>query len=63
MTGAELSSLTTAIEELTKRVGAMAEQAAADHREEEASELFAVERSLRGAWRRLGRLSSPRRRR
>lgn len=61
MTTAELSSLASALEDLTRRVGSLAEQAERDRREDEAAELFAVERSLRGAGRRLGRLTSPRR--
>jgi hypothetical protein len=60
---AELSSVTTALDELTRRIVVIADQAAADHDDETASELFAVERALRGATRRLGRLTSPRPRR
>jgi hypothetical protein len=56
---AELSSLSTALTELTRRVAAIADQAAAEHEEEAASELFAVERALAGAGRRLGRLVAP----
>jgi hypothetical protein len=56
---AELSSLATALDELTRRIVAIADQAAADHDDETASELFAVERALRGANRRLGRLTAP----
>lgn len=59
---AELSSLTTALTELTRRVASMAEGAAAAKDEEIASELFAVERALRGAGRRLERLTTPARR-
>jgi hypothetical protein len=60
---AELSSLATALSELTRRIGALAEQAASDRDEEVAAELFAVERAMRGAGRRLERLTAPRRRR
>jgi len=61
---AELSSLATALEELRQRVAVIADQAASDHDDDTASELFAVERALTGAGRRLGRITSaPRRRR
>jgi len=61
---AELSSLATALEELRQRVALIADQAASDHDDDTASELFAVERALTGAGRRLGRITSaPRRRR
>ena len=56
---AEFSSVATALEELTRRVVVIADQAASDHDDETASELFAVERALRGANRRLGRLTAP----
>jgi len=57
----ELSSLSSALEELTRRIAAIAEGAQARHDDEAATELFAVERALRGAGRRLARLASPRR--
>ena len=60
---AELSSLATALSELTRRVGSLAEQAETAHDEELSGELFSVERALRGAGRRLERLTDPRRRR
>jgi hypothetical protein len=60
---AELSSLTTALSELTRRLGDLAEQAQAARDEELSAELFAVERALRGAGRRLERLTGPRGRR
>ena len=56
---AELSSVTTALSDLTRRVGSMANQAAADQRDDVASDLFAVERALTGATRRLARLTAP----
>lgn len=58
MTGAqgELSSLATALSDLTARIAAIAEEAALSKDDELSSELFAVERSLRGANRRLERL-------
>ena len=56
---AELSSLGTALGELTRRVAALAEAAALRADDELSSELFAVERGLRGAGRRLERLTAP----
>ena len=56
-TAAELSSLATALDELTRRISDHAETADADKDEEVASELFAIERSLNSANRRLARLS------
>ena len=53
MTAAELSSLATALDELTQRITAMADDAASQQREDVASELFEVERALAGASRRL----------
>ena len=51
--------MVTALDELLRRVAAIAEQAAADHEDDTATELFAVERALTGARRRLGRVVSP----
>jgi hypothetical protein len=56
-TAAELSSLATALDEITRRISAHAEAADADKDEEVASELFAIERSLTSANRRLARLT------
>ncbi|HXW39449.1 MAG TPA: hypothetical protein VEJ44_07120 [Acidimicrobiales bacterium] len=56
-TAAELSSLATALDELTRRVTAGAEAAHSARDEEVATELFAIERSLTTANRRLGRLA------
>ncbi|HUY63817.1 MAG TPA: hypothetical protein VMV14_04805 [Acidimicrobiales bacterium] len=56
---AELSSLTTALAEITSRIAAIAEQAARSKDDALSSELFAVERALNGASRRLGRLVTP----
>jgi hypothetical protein len=53
----ELSSLTSTLDELTRRVTALAEQARANEQDDVASELFGVERALTGALRRLGRLN------
>jgi len=54
---AELSSLSSTLKELYDRVSTMAESAQADGNEDMARELFAVERSLAGALRRLGRFA------
>lgn len=53
---AELSSLTTALEELTRRLTGMAEGYASARREDLAGELFAVERQLQNAARRLNKV-------
>lgn len=53
---AELSSITSVLEELTKRVTALAEVEAAATHDDVAQELYAVERVLAGAQRRLVRL-------
>jgi hypothetical protein len=55
---AELSSLSTALDELTRRVTAHAEAADTAKDEEVARELFAVERAMTSANRRLARLST-----
>jgi hypothetical protein len=55
---AELSSLATALDELTARLTTHAEAADSDKDEETARELFAIERSLVSANRRLARLAS-----
>jgi hypothetical protein len=55
---AELSSLASALDDLTKRVSDIAKRAADDH-DEASTDLFAVERSLRGAQRRIAKLASP----
>ena len=54
---AELSSLSSTLKELNDRVSAMAETAQAGGNEDMARELFAVERALGGALRRLRRFS------
>jgi hypothetical protein len=59
---AELSSLATALEELTRRVTAHADAAANSKDEDMAKELFAIERALLGASRRLSRLTTALRR-
>jgi hypothetical protein len=55
---AELSSITSTLTELTRRVTELAERARDGGEADLATELFAVERGLRGALRRLGRTSS-----
>ncbi|MGD0320749.1 MAG: hypothetical protein ABSC00_03955 [Acidimicrobiales bacterium] len=55
---AELSSVATALEELTRRLGVIAEAAEADKDEETSTELYAVERALRGAHRHLQKLTA-----
>lgn len=52
-TASELSSLTSALDDLTKRVAAIAEQYHRAGREDLAAELYAAERALLGARRRL----------
>jgi hypothetical protein len=52
---AELSSLVSSLEDLSRRVTALAEQAQESRDEEMASELFSVERSMTAALRRLRR--------
>jgi hypothetical protein len=54
---AEISSLSSTLQELHERVTALAESALARGDEETAQELISVERSLGGALRRLRRFS------
>ena len=54
---AQLSSLSSTLKELNDRVTVMAEAAQSSGDEDMARELFAVERSLGGALRRLRRFS------
>jgi len=56
-TAAEISSLSSTLQELHDRVTALAESALARGDEETAHELISVERSLGGALRRLRRFS------
>ena len=56
---AELSSVVTALDELIRRVGAIAEGSALSPEDDTATELFAVERALTGARRRLSRVVTP----
>jgi hypothetical protein len=55
-TPAELSSLSSTLDELTRRVSALAEEAAAADQDDLATELFGIERALTGALRRLRKL-------
>jgi hypothetical protein len=57
-TDAEISSLSSTLKELNDRVSTMAEAAQADGNEDMARELFAVERALGGALRRLRRFQT-----
>lgn len=52
----ELSSLATALDDLTGRVTSIAETLTGTEHDLMASELFEIERALNGAQRRLGRL-------
>ena len=54
---AEISSLSSTLKELNDRVSSMAESALGSGDEDMARELFAVERALGGALRRLRRFS------
>ena len=56
-TAAEISSLTSTLQELNERVTAMAETAQGHGNEDMAHELVAVERALGGALRRLRRFA------
>lgn len=53
---AELSSVSSALEELTQRVTRLAGELARQRREDAAGQLVEVERALLGAQRRLGKL-------
>ena len=55
----ELTSLSTSLEELARRLSGYAEEAAASKRDDLATELFEIERALLGASRRLTRLIGP----
>jgi hypothetical protein len=57
---AELSSIAASLEQITRRIGIMAEQANDEQEETVSSELFSVERALQGATRRLGRVVASR---
>lgn len=57
VTRAELSSLSSTLDELTRRVSSLAEEAAAAGTDDVATELFGIERALSGALRRLRKLA------
>jgi phage shock protein A len=59
-TAAEISSLSSSLQELHERVTSLAEGALARGEEDMAHELIAVERSLGGALRRLRRFAQAR---
>ena len=52
----ELSSIVKTIDDLAKRVAQMGDGAHAEHDDGSATELYAVERALNGATRRITRL-------
>ncbi len=55
---AEIGSIATTLDELTRRIGNLAESASGPD-EELSVELYGVERALTGALRRLRKLSDP----
>ncbi|MGH9086927.1 MAG: hypothetical protein ACRDYZ_02275 [Acidimicrobiales bacterium] len=57
---AELSSLASTLTEVTRRVTGLAEQSRTEGDDDLAHELFAVERALNGALRRLDRAAGGR---
>ena len=56
----ELSSVATALAELSRRVTNLAEEANDDGKDALATDLFEIERGLKGAQRRLAKLVSTR---
>lgn len=52
----ELSSVASTLEQLSRRIGSLGEGASRSKEDEVAAELFAVERALASAERRLNRL-------
>jgi hypothetical protein len=56
--GPELSSISSALDGLTKRIAATAEQLSGTERDDLAAMLFDVERALSGAQRRLDKVVS-----
>ena len=57
----ELSSLSEMLDQLTTRIAKMAESASHEHDDALSPELFAIERALAGAQRRIARLLRARR--
>lgn len=60
---AELSSISSTLEQLVRRVAEMAKRAETTGEDDLAAELFAVERALEGAERRISRMLQRDRRR
>ncbi|MGD0344533.1 MAG: hypothetical protein ABSB55_06195 [Acidimicrobiales bacterium] len=58
----ELASMAESMDALARRVGKMGDAAKAEKKDESAAELYAVERALAGATRRLKRLIGAERR-
>jgi hypothetical protein len=56
---AQLSSMATVLEELAARVTALADSYSGTERDDVAHDLYAVERALKEARRRLAKLSAP----
>jgi hypothetical protein len=54
----QLSAASTVLQELTQRISDLADEAAGDRREDLATALYEVERSLRTAQRRLSQLAA-----
>jgi hypothetical protein len=54
--GPELSSISSALDSLTKRIASTAEQLSGTERDDVAASLFEVERALQGAQRRLDKV-------
>lgn len=57
-TSAEISSMAATVEELTRRLGPIADTYGRSHRDDLVSEVHEVERTLNGALRRLNRLAT-----
>jgi len=57
----ELASISSLLDHLTRRIASMGETAARERHDDEAKELFGIERALTGALRRVERLLSPKR--
>jgi hypothetical protein len=57
----ELASMSSLLDQLTRRIASMGEKAAKERHDEEAKELFGIERALAAALRRVERLLNPKR--
>ncbi|HVE94566.1 MAG TPA: hypothetical protein VNB24_06565 [Acidimicrobiales bacterium] len=62
MSKAELSSLMSTMDEIGRRIASMAESSRANGHEDEAIDLYEVERSIRSAVRRLSKVTDAQRR-